>query len=245
MSFEAPLPPYNFTDPTATFFSASCIDLLLIELVPLVQRMAESAPSLDYPIPTSYPNKLNETENLPSTPTTPGPNTNSTTATAASTTTTTTTTTATTATAAEPPTDEDTAREDLFNRLESLGYKVGIGLVERFSRDRSRFTDNLDVIKFLCKDIWHLVFRKQIDNLKTNHRGVYVLTDQYFRPLLRMSSSSGVPAATKAAPFLQFPCGVIRGALSAMGVNAQVSAETPGLPGAVFQITTVNKTPSS
>jgi len=40
----------------------------------------------------------------------------------------------------------------------------------RFSRDKPRFTDTLDVIKFLCKDLWTLVFRKQIDNLKTNHR---------------------------------------------------------------------------
>lgn len=40
----------------------------------------------------------------------------------------------------------------------------------RFSRDRPRFVDTLDVIKFLCKDMWTLVFRKQIDNLKTNHR---------------------------------------------------------------------------
>lgn len=40
----------------------------------------------------------------------------------------------------------------------------------RFSQDRPRFTDTLDVIKFLCKDMWTLVFRKQIDNLKTNHR---------------------------------------------------------------------------
>ena len=39
----------------------------------------------------------------------------------------------------------------------------------RFSRDRPRFTDTLDVIKFLCRDLWTLVFRKQIDNLKTNH----------------------------------------------------------------------------
>lgn len=39
-----------------------------------------------------------------------------------------------------------------------------------FSRDRPRFNDTLDVIKFLCKDLWMLVFRKQIDNLKTNHR---------------------------------------------------------------------------
>jgi len=39
-----------------------------------------------------------------------------------------------------------------------------------FSRDRPRFADTLDMIKFLCKDVWTLVFRKQIDNLKTNHR---------------------------------------------------------------------------
>ena len=43
-------------------------------------------------------------------------------------------------------------------------------LVDRFSRERPRFTDTLDMIKFLCKDMWTLVFRKQIDNLKTNHR---------------------------------------------------------------------------
>ena len=40
----------------------------------------------------------------------------------------------------------------------------------RFSKDRPRFNDTLDVIKFLCKDLWSLVFGKNIDNLKTNHR---------------------------------------------------------------------------
>lgn len=40
----------------------------------------------------------------------------------------------------------------------------------RFSRDRPRLNDTLDVIKFLCKDLWSLVFGKNIDNLKTNHR---------------------------------------------------------------------------
>jgi hypothetical protein len=45
--------------------------------------------------------------------------------------------------------------------------------MHRFSRDRPRFTDTLDVIKFLCKDLWMLVFLKQIDNLKTNHRVCY------------------------------------------------------------------------
>jgi hypothetical protein len=56
-----------------------------------------------------------------------------------------------------------------------LATRLGCAMADtiflpRFSRDRPRFTDTLDVIKFLCKDLWMLLFRKQIDNLKTNHR---------------------------------------------------------------------------
>ena len=40
MSFEAPTPPYNASDPYATFISASCMDLLLIEMVPMAYRLA-------------------------------------------------------------------------------------------------------------------------------------------------------------------------------------------------------------
>lgn len=39
--------------------------------------------------------------------------------------------------------------------------------------------------------------------------------------------------------FLWFPCGIVRGALAAMGINATVQAETSELPGAVFQIKTI------
>lgn len=57
----------------------------------------------------------------------------------------------------------------------------------RISRTTPRPLDPLSTIKFLCKDLWTLLFRKQIDNLKTNHRGIYVLTDNTFKPLTRMS----------------------------------------------------------
>ncbi|KAF7542635.1 hypothetical protein G7046_g10135 [Stylonectria norvegica] len=124
-----------------------------------------------------------------------------------------------------------------------LGYRVGQGLVERFSRDRPRFNDTLDVIKFLCKDLWSLVFGKNIDNLKTNHRGVYVLTDNAFRPFSRMSTEAGGQAIVRAQPFLWFPCGVVRGALAALGINATVQAEINELPGAVFQIKTIPNKP--
>ena len=66
--------------------------------------------------------------------------------------------------------EEEETRERVWQRLDALGYRVGQGLVEKFSRDKPRFTDTLDAIKFLCKDLWTIVFRKQIDNLKTNHR---------------------------------------------------------------------------
>ncbi|KAF2679012.1 transport protein particle component [Lentithecium fluviatile CBS 122367] len=83
--------------------------------------------------------------------------------------------------------DEEEAREAVFHRLETLGYRVGLGIVERVSRQTPRPHDPLSTIKFLCKDLWTLLFRKQIDNLKTNHRGIYVLTDNTFKPLTRMS----------------------------------------------------------
>ncbi|KAL9075096.1 MAG: hypothetical protein Q9161_001781 [Pseudevernia consocians] len=189
MSFETPLPPYNASDPYANFLNASCMDLLLIEMVPMAYRLAGELA-------------------------TPGQD-------------------------GVKPIDEDEQREAAFRRLETLGYRVGQGLVERFSRDRPRFTDTLDVIKFLCKDMWTLVFRKQIDNLKTNHRGVYVLTDNSFKPFSRMSMASSSDAVHRAQPFLWFPCGVIRGGLASMGINATVQAETSELPAATFQIKTV------
>ncbi|MCJ1472834.1 Trafficking protein particle complex subunit 33 [Lambiella insularis] len=189
MSFETPLPPYNASDPHATFVSASCLDLLLIEIVPMAYRIAGE---LSIRAPES-----------------------------------------------KGAADEEEQREAAFRRLETLGYRVGQGLVERFSRDRPRFLDTLDVIKFLCKDMWTLLFRKQIDNLKTNHRGVYVLTDNTFKPFSRMSMHSSSEAVARAQPFLWFPCGVIRGALASMSINATVQAETSELPGATFQIKTV------
>jgi hypothetical protein len=37
-------------------------------------------------------------------------------------------------------------------------------------KDRPRFTDTLDTIKFICKEVWVAVWDKQVDNLRTNHR---------------------------------------------------------------------------
>ncbi|KAH8673690.1 transport protein particle component-domain-containing protein [Xylariales sp. PMI_506] len=198
MSFEQPLPPFNASDPNAAFLNSSCLDFLLIELVPMSYRLAHELDSSDDELTASGAKAA------------AGATTPSTSVTAATTKTTGGTPAAGQAGgaggsgAAGRKLDDEEERDAVFYRLEMLGYRVGLGLVERFSRDRPRFNDTLDVIKFLCKDLWTLVFRKQVDNLKTNHRGVYVLTDNVFRPLSRMSTDAGGQAVARAQPVSTF-----------------------------------------
>ncbi|KAM5353783.1 hypothetical protein ACJ41O_000433 [Fusarium nematophilum] len=219
MSFEPVMPPFNSSDPAANFLSSSCLDFLLIELVPLAYRVTHERDAVQSePVGGSPADAVSTSHAVSSN--------------AAG-------VVAGTATRK----DEEEDLDAVHYRLEMLGYRVGQGLVERFSRDRPRFNDTLDVIKFLCKDLWSLVFGKNIDNLKTNHRGVYVLTDNVFRPFSRMSTEAGGQAIVRAQPFLWFPCGIVRGALAALGINTTVQAEINELPGAVFQIKTIPNKP--
>lgn len=221
------MPPFNSTDPTASFLSSSALDFLLIELVPLAQRVTSQR---DFPSSSAtttqnpdnkhdsasshhHHHRKSDSHHPPA------------------------------AADSLKKIDDEEHLDAVHLRLESQGYRVGQGLVERFSRDRPRFNDTLDVIKFLCKDLWSLVFGKNIDNLKTNHRGVYVLTDNAFRPFSRMSTETGSQAVLRAQPFLWFPCGIIRGALAALGISATVQAEVNELPAAIFQIKTIAAKP--
>ena len=82
MSFEASLPPYSSSDPYASYLNVSCLDLLLIEMVPMAYRLAEELAI----------SKKGKSITL----------------------------------------DEDEQKEAAFQRLETLGYRVGQGLVERY-----------------------------------------------------------------------------------------------------------------
>ncbi|KIX98026.1 uncharacterized protein Z520_06105 [Fonsecaea multimorphosa CBS 102226] len=271
-------------DADSRLVSISCFDLLLIELVPLAERMARAyEASLDRPLPSSPTASSSSSTTAMKRTSKSGPPTGSASTAVATTnpsapsiTITSAVPTTTTTTASSQPSNTTALlaadglpsttifADSVYVRLERLGFRVGEGLSERISRDRPRFNNNhhslpgasglhgpgnnnvgnvndhhLDVIKFLCKDIWGVVWRKQVDNLKTNHRGVFVLTDNKFRPLTRMSMANHAEALQRARPYLFFPCGVIRGVLSSLGIKATVQAETIELPGAVFQITTV------
>ncbi|KAI1789158.1 transport protein particle component [Ganoderma leucocontextum] len=127
--------------------------------------------------------------------------------------------------------------EELRARLEAIGMHVGANMAERLCHDRGLFSDTLDVIKFICKDLWNVCWEKQVDNLRTNHRGVYVLQDNSFKPLARVSGWEGRAESLKRAKvYVTMPAGVIRGALARLGFQATVIPEVTTLPQCTFQV---------
>lgn len=98
----------------------------------------------------------------------------------------------------EDPPDQEAA----FYRIEQLGYQVGQRLLERIllaQMPESRILEQIDSVKFLCKEFWGLLFGKSIDNLKTNHRGVYVLHDHTFSWISRFSIDANNTTTAKMA----------------------------------------------
>lgn len=149
------------------------------------------------------------------------------------------------------------------------GYRIGRALAERASlrfRDGLRHPSTLDAVKHACKEIWTSAFGKQVDALRTNHRGTFVLRDAAFRRLASLSADVSPPsslsekggagetaasaataqqrdatapalaAAVAAATALRLHAGVVRGALSALGVEADVTAASPVPPAAEFTV---------
>jgi hypothetical protein len=143
-----------------------------------------------------------------------------------------------TSTPCEGKTEEQAifAKEMAAAKMERMGYSVGYRLCERLAQDRcfnasgnkdpamAVAASQLEAVKFLCKEVWMEVFRKQIDKLQTNHRGVFVLKDLELRWLTRLPSNQEVARVT-AIQLLAFPCGIIRGALMNLGIPAVVSCD--------------------
>jgi len=128
-----------------------------------------------------------------------------------------------------------------LSKLEQMGFSTGCRFAERLTINWQRFKDELDVMKFICKEYWVALFNKQMDNLRTNHQGVYVLLDNKFRFVAQISRSK--QHIDWLAAYLPFTCGLIRGALSSFGITAVVSAEMLLSPCVRFQVQVHRNTP--
>ncbi|KAE8741369.1 hypothetical protein FOCC_FOCC013068 [Frankliniella occidentalis] len=125
-------------------------------------------------------------------------------------------------------------KKDDLSALEYMGFSSGYRIIERLTKERPRFNDELDTVKFICTDLWSTIYKKQIDNLRTNHQGVYVLHDCAFRFLSKLSS--GRQYLESAPKYVAFTCGLIRGALANLGIKCLVTAEVQNMPGCKFHI---------
>nr|XP_034359579.1 trafficking protein particle complex subunit 6A isoform X3 [Arvicanthis niloticus] len=98
--------------------------------------------------------------------------------------------------------------------LEGLGFRVGQALGERLCctsssrlpRETLAFREEVDALRFLCKDLWAAMFQKHMDGLRTNHQ------------------------------FLAFTCGLLCGALHTLGFQSLVTASVASLPACKFQV---------
>lgn len=113
------MPPYNANDPTATFLSSSCLDLLLIELVPMAYRVTNELEAASASNPTLPPSSANLAQNNSSSDSVSASGTGTLGAGAG------------TIPGSRRVMDEEEERDAVFYRLEMLGYRVGQGLVER------------------------------------------------------------------------------------------------------------------
>lgn len=103
------MPPYNSSDPNASFLSSSCLDFLLIELVPLARRVAHDRDALPAADASAGAAASLAGGAAPSS------------------------VVAGSAAGSMPPRIEDDEEQAAVHyRLDMQGYRVGQGLVERF-----------------------------------------------------------------------------------------------------------------
>ena len=121
--------------------------------------------------------------------------------------------------------------------IDNVGFDVGYRLSESIASNiiRPVGIDPLDIVKFICKDIWTYIFDKKIDKLQTNHRGVFVLSDNEFKWLKQYieDDDDNVEAAER---LMRFPCALIRGALANLGLNSIVTVDLSTHPSVSFSI---------
>ena len=58
---------------------------------------------------------------------------------------------------------EEDKQFEINQKLDDMGYSVGYRLVEKLS-SQSRFigSDHLEIVKFICKEFWEVVFKKKV-----------------------------------------------------------------------------------
>jgi len=135
--------------------------------------------------------------------------------------------------------DEESVERRLIDtriRFETLGFDIGQRLIERVTYEHSIMQSHLDIIKFICKDFWESIFGKQVNVLKTNRKGLFVLQDSQFPWTYTFSKTNNSSSSKMIEDFALFPCAIISGALSRLGMKCRVSVDVSENPVCTFTV---------
>ncbi|KAH3685652.1 hypothetical protein WICPIJ_003399 [Wickerhamomyces pijperi] len=134
--------------------------------------------------------------------------------------------------------------QEFIATLEEIGYNIGLKASEFINYENPDLDllqdfELLNAMKFICRDVWKYLYGKQIDNLRTNHKGTFVLIDNLFKPFKNFSSLNGDEETLRMSKlYTWLPSGIIKGALKSFDVDAVVSPEISGFPKVSFNIKT-------
>ncbi|CCH47147.1 Transport protein particle [Wickerhamomyces ciferrii] len=134
--------------------------------------------------------------------------------------------------------------EDVYYKVEQYGFSIGIRISEIliYKNSNNEILKNLEllnIMKFICRDVWKLIYGKQMDNLRTNHKGTFVLIDNSFKIFNNYDSPIDLnDTILKSKPYLYIPTGIIRGVLKSFGVESIVTPEITKFPSVSFNIQT-------
>ena len=88
---------------------------------------------------------------------------------------------------------------------------------------QNKFQTQLETMKFLCTEFWKFAFSKSVDNLRTNNAGTFIILDDGFKLIGRMSSKDhdSQEFKDKITCYEAFVVGMITGAIMNLGYDQQ------------------------
>ncbi|ANQ09042.1 Uncharacterized protein PCOAH_00034960 [Plasmodium coatneyi] len=125
----------------------------------------------------------------------------------------------------------------LSGKLKSMGKDIGRKLIERVLIYKNDFCDLKDIAKLIGRDVWVILFNKNVDKIQTYKKGVYVLTDNdmgsYLNHLLLDNETNQKSNFTHHV--LVLIVGIIKGVLKRFRIKGSVTY-TLDYPTCSFQI---------
>ncbi|SOV21693.1 trafficking protein particle complex subunit 6A, putative [Plasmodium sp. DRC-Itaito] len=123
------------------------------------------------------------------------------------------------------------------SKLKDIGKCIGLKLIERMLIYKNEFYDVKDILKFISKDIWYILFNKNSDRIQTQKKGVYIINENdigfYLQHLLIDNETN--QKNNFIHYFLILIIGIIKGILKRFKIKAYVTYEL-NYPQCSFQI---------